>query len=101
MSEIPWSTILDAATAAAAFLPPPANVVADIALVIARAAIGRGCTIGQCPADVEEALEPADLPTGEAGLNARDRAIARGSGLDARGIADRRGDNDDPYASDR
>ena len=83
MSEpIPWDTILRSARAAAVFLPPPANVVAELARVIAAAVLESGCEIGDdCPAEVRADLARTPIPTGDGILSARARAIARVRGL--------------------
>lgn len=83
---IPWATILEMT---AVVVPAPADVVLRIAAAWARAAEREGCTIDGCPIDLN-ALAPADIPTGERGLAAMDRAEARARGLDAQGLADRR-----------
>lgn len=82
MTSVPWSTILAAASHAADLLPPPLNIAADLALAIARGYLEEGCTIDGCPYEVAAKLEPADIPTGQAGLDARSRAVARAAGLD-------------------
>lgn len=72
----------------------------DIAIRVAQAIRGCGGQVNGCPVEIEETLGAADIPTGEATLDARARAVARSLGLDARGIAERRGE-DDPYESNR
>lgn len=93
MSEIPWNAILSAAEAAAPYAPPPFNIVAKLALVIAKGFISEGCTVEGCPTGVRAQLKlmPGDVPTGEKGLSNRAKAKARATGTDARGIADRKG----------
>lgn len=80
MTPVEWSAILALVGGAV-----------DIALRIAEAIRGCGGAVAGCPAEVEAVLQPADIPTGEAGLDARSRAIARSRGLDRRGLADRGG----------
>lgn len=89
MTAVPWQTILDAAGAAAALLPQPAGAVASIAIAIAHQLLDEGCTIDGCPASIAAVLQPADIPTGERGLAALQRAEARARGLDARGLRER------------
>lgn len=76
MSAVPWSTILAGAEAglrlAAPTMPLPAAVIAEAALALARILVGQGCAV-DCPPDVEARLMPADVPTGENQLAARDR----------------------------
>lgn len=89
-TAVPWADILNAATLAASALPQPVGAVASIALAIARSLVDDGCAIDGCPAHLVEVLQPADVPTGEKGLDAFARLTARAAGLDARGIADRK-----------
>lgn len=84
--NIPWSTILEAA---ALVVPAPADAVLRIAARIAQAAEAEGCTVDGCPIDLTQ-LAPADIPTGERGLDAMARIEARARGLDEDGIAARR-----------
>jgi hypothetical protein len=89
---IAWDDVLkQAASTVAALapaLPQPAGTVAAVAAAIAGALIDLGCAIEGC--DGDGAPQPADIPTGEAGLAARADAIARSRGLDRRGIDERR-----------
>ncbi len=75
-TTIPWSTIVDAATAAAALLPPPANVIATIALNIARDYQREGCVIGGCPAELQTKLLDGDIPDGQDQLDSLGRMRA-------------------------
>jgi hypothetical protein len=86
VKTVPWSDILESATRAAApltkYLPPPVDLVADLALGIAAAVLENGCELGDdCPADVKADLARTPIPTGEGILSARMRAIARVRGL--------------------
>ena len=83
-----WEDVLKAAEAAAPFLPQPAGAVTSLAVIIARGLHALGCAVSDCPVDLT--LQPSDIPTGERGLKFRSKARARGRGLDAKGIADRR-----------
>ena len=86
MSTIPWSTILAAAERAARLLPPPLNIVSDVALVIARGYLAAGCTLDGCPPAVEAdvlARARRPIPAGdEASARARAEARKRVAGLD-------------------
>jgi hypothetical protein len=90
VSSIPWSTILAAAERAAAVIPPPLGVVADIALALARWYVEAGCTIDGCPPDVAaDVLARARMPipaADEASARARAEARARVAGLDRASI---------------
>jgi hypothetical protein len=83
---VPWLDVVDMASR---LVPEPAGAAIRIASAIARALTEEGCDVDGCPADVLDTLQPADIPTGEAGLAARQRAIARSKGLDARGLRER------------
>jgi hypothetical protein len=80
--NIPWEDIVEAARLAAKALPPPFNIVADLALVIARGFIRTGCTIDGCPPEVSDALITAPIPAEDvAFFKARGEAEARIRGL--------------------
>lgn len=86
-TTVPWSAILAAAEKAAPLLPPPANVVATVALGIARAVLDAGCVVKDCPADVKARLQPADIPAADVDFfKARGEAEARVRGLDPQAI---------------
>jgi hypothetical protein len=61
----------------------------DLAIRVAQAIQAGGGCVNGCPIDLAT-LAPADIPTGERGLDAMARAEARGRGLDDEGIAARR-----------
>lgn len=56
-----------------------ARVLAIAAPLLTEALRAIGCAIEGC----SDPLAPADIPTGEAGLDARHRAIMKGAGFDA------------------
>jgi len=87
MTAVPWSTILDAADAAAEVLPQPFGVAADIAVAIGRALVARGCQVQGCPHDLRAHLKAADIPAeDEAMFRARAASEARVRGLDRASI---------------
>ncbi len=103
--DIHWSEVVEHASGALVALAPlaplPASAVMLAAAGIARALAEVGCAILECPAEVAETLQPADLPTGDRGHDARARAAARANGLDRQGIDDRRQDADEITRSSR
>lgn len=84
--DVHWSEVVDAASAALAALapalPPPAGAIAAAAAGIARGLAAIGCAILECPGDVATTLQPADLPTGNAGASLLHRLRMRGAGFD-------------------
>jgi hypothetical protein len=92
MNEIRWKDIISEASAAVAalapMLPAPAGAVALVAAAMAQALAAAGCAVVDCE-NVADGPKPADIPTGEAGLDALSRLRARSHGLDARGLRDR------------
>jgi hypothetical protein len=80
---IPWAMIWNAAGRAVTFLPPPFNVIAEVAMQLARGYIDAGCTIDGCPEDIKRRLQPADIPAaGDAMRKAQAKAYAKGAGVD-------------------
>ena len=55
--NIPWTEVLAAADRVADYLPPPLNIAADLAVVIARGYVAKGCTIDGCTDEVREAIK--------------------------------------------
>jgi hypothetical protein len=98
--DVHWDDVVSQAAAAvsalAPMLPAPAGAVALVAAGIAQALVAVGCAVVGCEDDVASGPKPADIPTGEAGLDARSRAIARSRGLDRRGLHDRSGADELP-----
>jgi hypothetical protein len=73
---IPLSAIVEAA-----------RILSVAAPLLTEALRAIGCAIEGCAEDTHP--QPADIPTGEAGLDALSRLRARAAGLDARGLRDR------------